>query len=325
MDVPDPKLEAGEVLIRVKACALNHLDIWERQGLPGVKLPMPHISGSDIAGVVEAKGGDVSGIQTGENVIISPGISCAACHYCREEKDSLCSAFHIMGLQVNGGYAEFVKAPARAVIQISEKLSLEEWAAIPLVFLTVWHMLITQADLQPGESILIHAAGSGIGSAAVQVAKWKGAKVFVTASNDEKLDRARTLGADVGINYKQTDFSEEIKKMTGGHGVNVVFEHIGLETFTGSLSSLAKGGRLVTCGATSGPEVNLDLRFLFMKQLSITGSYMGSRGELLQVLKLVEEGKLQPVIDKLFPMKEAKQAQERMLNREQFGKIVLVP
>lgn len=322
-ETPEPRLEPDEVLIKVRACALNHLDIWEREGLPGI--PLPHISGSDIAGEVAKKGNRVLEIREGDKVIASPGLSCGNCEFCRKDFDSLCASYRILGLQVDGGYAEYVKVHSRSVIPISGKLSWAEWASVPLVFLTAWHMLVTRARFQSGETVLIHAAGSGIGSAAIQVAKFLGGRVLATASSEAKLDKARGLGADELINYKTHDFTTRVLEITQDRGVDVVFEHIGPETWAGSIRSLAKGGRLVTCGATSGPEAALDLRFLFVKQLSVLGSYMGGRRELDQVLKLVAEGKLQPVVDSTFPLKEARQAQERMLSREQFGKIVLLP
>ncbi len=315
-DIPAPKPGPGEALVRVKACALNHLDIWVRQGMPGVSIPLPHVLGCDTAGVVE---------ETGQKVLIAPGISCGRCQACKDGWDSACDAYNIMGFQVDGGYAEFVKCPKENLIPISDRLSFEEWAAVPLVFLTAWHMLFTRAALKAGESVLIHAAGSGIGAAAIQLAKWKGATVFTTASSTEKLKLAKSLGADHVIDYHKEDFPKAVRKATGGKGVDVVFEHIGPETWEKSLASLAKRGRLVTCGATSGPEVKMDLRFVFVRQLAIMGCYMGGRNELKEVLKLVEAGKVKPVLDKTFALRDAAAAQQRMLDRQNFGKIVLTP
>ncbi len=313
-DIPVPKPGPGEALVRVNACALNHLDIWVRQGMPGVHIPLPHVLGCDTAGIVE---------ETGQKVLIAPGISCGQCRACKDGWDSACDAYNIMGFQVDGGYAEFVKCPKENLIPISDRLSFEEWAAVPLVFLTAWHMLFTRADLKHGESVLIHAAGSGIGTAAIQLAKWKGATVFTTASGAEKLAHAKALGADHVIDYRQEDFSKAVRKANGGKGVDVVFEHIGPETWEKSLASLAKRGRLVTCGATSGPEVRMDLRFVFVRQLAIMGCYMGGRNELKEVLKLVEADKVKPVLDKTFALRDAAAAQQRMLDRRNFGKIVL--
>jgi len=323
--LPKPSPGPGEVLVRVKACALNRLDIWTRQGMPGVKISLPHILGCDIAGEVEKLGLGVRGTRVGKKVVVAPGVSCGHCHYCRSGWDSLCGEYRIMGLQINGGYAEFVKVPAKNIIPVTKVWSFEEWASVPLVFLTAWHMLVTRAGLKKGESVLIHAAGSGVGSAAIQIAKHLGARVFTTVGSDEKIKRAKPLGADEVINYEKKDFSVEVKHLTHGRGVDVVFEHIGPATFQKSLASLVKKGRLVTCGVTSGPLVNLDLRFLFSRHLSIFGSYMGGMKELRTVVRLIEKRRLKPVVDKVFPLREAREAHVRMLEQKNFGKIVLLP
>lgn len=319
----NPKISPYEVLVRVKACALNHLDIWVRQGLPGIEIPMPHILGSDIAGEVAEVGMEVKNFRPGDKVLIAPGVRCRKCVYCITNNDSMCNSFKIMGFQVQGGYAEFARAHVDNIIPISHKLSFEEWAAIPLVFLTAWHMLITRGQLKPGENVLIHAAGSGIGSAAIQIARLAGARVITTARGKEKLEKAKQLGADEIIDYSKEDYKERVLSITNNKGVDLVFEHIGPDTWEKNLQSLAKGGRMVVCGATSGPKVTMEIRFLFMKQHAILGCYMGSKKELLDVLNLVELGKLRPVIDSTFPLKEAAAAQQKMLNRENFGKIVL--
>lgn len=321
--VPKPRISSDEVLVETKACALNHLDIWVRQGLPGIKIPLPHILGCESTGYVRQLGQDVIGIGKGERVLIAPGISCGRCEYCLAGRDSLCDEFKIMGYQIDGGYAEYVKAPAKNIIPISNKLSFEEWASIPLVFLTAWHMLITKGELKPGQTVLIQAAGSGIGSAAIQIARLCSASVITTVGSDEKLKKAKLLGADKVINYNKKDFAKEVKRLTDGKGVDLVFEHIGPQTWEKSLASLKKGGRMVTCGATSGPIASIDIRFLFVKELSLFGCYMGARRELLDVLRLVEEGRLRPVIDSVYPLKDAAKAQARMLDRKNFGKIVL--
>lgn len=314
-----------EVLVKVKACALNHLDLWTLIGLRSIKIPLPHILGCDVAGEVVETGSKVKGIPLNRPVLIAPGISCGKCPFCRDGWDSLCNDYKILGLQVNGGYAEYVKVPAQNVIPVSRRFSYEEWASIPLVFVTAWHMLVTRAGLKKKEKVLIHAAGSGVGSAAIQIAKYLGAYVITTVGSDEKIKRAKALGADEVINYQEKDFSIEIKRLTHGHGVDVVFEHIGPETFAKSLSSLTKKGRLVTCGVTSGPVVNLDLRFVFARQLSITGCYMGGIGELRKIVRLVRKRKLKPVLDKVYPLREAASALERMQSRLNFGKIILTP
>ena len=237
----------------------------------------------------------------------------------------MCSEFRIHGLQVQGGLAEFTKARAIDLIPIGEAWSFAEWAAIPLVFLTAWHMLFRKVGLKPGDDVLVHAAGSGVGSAAIQIARLAGARVFATAGSDAKVELARELGADHAINYNTDNFADEVMKLTNKRGVDIVFEHVGESVWKDSLRCLARNGRLVTCGATSGPVVNLDLRFFFMRQLTVTGAYMGSRDELLQVVKLVERRELRPVVDVVMPLSEAREAQRRMANREHFGKIVLQP
>ncbi len=324
-DVSPPEIGADEVLVRVKACALNHLDIWVREGIPAYKTRLPHISGCDIVGVVEDKGTAASGIATGERVLISPGLSCFRCEMCLAGQDNLCLNYTIIGAGPDGGYAEYVKAPTSSLITLPEALSFEQGAAYPLTFLTAWHMLITRAQIRAGQEVLVLAAGSGIGSAAIQIAKLAGARVLATAGTEEKLERARELGADEVIHSIKEDFAKRARDLTQGRGVDVVFEHVGPETWKGSIHSLAKGGTLVTCGATTGPEVKLDLRFLFSRQLALLGSMMGTRRELIEVTRLVGQGKLKPIIDRCYPLREAREAQERMLLRQHFGKILLLP
>lgn len=314
VELPDPTPGPNEVIVGVKACALNHLDIWVRQGMPGVSIVMPHILGSDICGEVVEVGAAVKDRKTGELVVVSPGVGCRVCEFCLAGKESLCGEYDIMGFRRNGGYAEKIAVDARDVISVSKGLTSVEWAAVPLVFLTAWHMLVTRAKLQAGETVLIHAAGSGIGSAAIQIAKYLGAHVVTTASTDAKLSKAKALGADEGIHYEDLPIA---------HGVDVVFEHIGPETFQNSLASLKKEGRLVFCGATTGAEVSFDLRPAYLKHLNLQGSFMGGRGELLHVLKLIESGCLRPVVDSVFPLTEARKAHEKMHSRDLFGKIVL--
>jgi len=323
-DFAEPEISPSEVLVKVNACGINHLDIWVREGIPGITISLPHILGCEITGEIARVGSAVKGLSVGQRVLIAPGINCGRCEYCLSSSDSLCHEFRIMGFQVDGGYAEYAKAPAENIIPISERLSFEEWAAVPLVFLTAWHMLKTRAGLSTGETVLIHAAGSGIGSAAIQIARLSGAEVITTVGNDEKLEKAKELGADHVINYSKEDFVNKVNEFTDNRGVDVVFEHIGPETWEKSLSCLKRGGRIVTCGATSGSTVSFDLRFLFAKQLSISGCYMGSRKELMDVLRLIESGRLKPVVDSVFPLKDAAAAQTKMLDRKQFGKIVLV-
>ena len=322
-DFKDPVVGPNDVLVGIKACALNHLDIWVRQGLPGISMPMPHIPGSDVSGMILELGKGVKRLKKGENVIISPG---QIPHYlpeALEARDSYSPEFQVLGLQTQGGYAEKISVPERFVIPVSEKYSYEEWASFPLTSLTAYHMLVTRANLKAGETVLIHAAGSGVGSFAIQLAKFIGATVFTTVGDFKKVSRAKKLGADEIILYKTEDFSEKVKKLTGNKGVDVIFEHIGPDTWLKNLSCLARGGRMVTCGATSGPKAEVDIRHLFSKQLSILGSYMGSLAELHKALDLAEKGILLPVVDEIFPLKEAAEAQRRMEGRQNFGKIIL--
>jgi NADPH:quinone reductase-like Zn-dependent oxidoreductase len=323
VDVPKPAAGPDDVLVRVRACALNHLDIWIRRGLPGISVPLPHILGSDIAGEIAEAGKEVSGITAGEKVVLSPGICCGHCEQCAAGKDSQCREYTLFGYMVPGGYAEYVKAPAVNVIPAPPNLSYEEAAAIPLVFVTAWHMLITRAALKPAEEVLVLGAGSGVGSAAIQIAKAAGARVIATAGTDEKLAKAKELGADDTILHSKHDIAAEVRRLTNRRGVDIVFEHVGEATWEKSIRSLAVGGRLVTCGATTGFEGKVDIRYLFSRQISILGSYMGSKAELLSVMDLVRRHAVNPVLDRIFPLAEAAEAHRRLENREQFGKIVL--
>jgi NADPH:quinone reductase-like Zn-dependent oxidoreductase len=319
----DPVVTPTDVLIGVKACALNHLDIWVRMGLPNVQIPLPHVPGSDVCGVVLETGKGVKRFKKGDRVVVSPGQLPPHAPELLEARDSFSPDFQILGLQSNGGYAEKIAVHERFVIPVSDKLSDEEWASIPLAALTAYHMLVTRAGVKPGETVLVHAGGSGIGSFALQIAKLLGATVYTTVGDYKKVARAKKLGADEVILYKTKDFAEEIKRLTGGRGVDVVFEHIGPEVWKGSISSLVRGGRLVTCGGTSGPKAEIDIRYFYSKQLSIIGSYMGSLAELHKVLDLVERGLVVPTVDQVFPLKEAAEAHRRMESRQNFGKIVL--
>ncbi|MFQ6116934.1 MAG: zinc-binding dehydrogenase [Candidatus Bipolaricaulia bacterium] len=322
-EVPDPAIGPDEVLLRVKATSVNHLDIWVRRGIPGISLP--HISGSDVAGVVERVGERVEEVELGQRVIANPNLSCGRCEYCLQGEDSLCVHYKILGEQVDGGYAELVKIPGENVIPLPDHVGFEEAAAAPLVFMTAWRMLISRARLRPGEDILILGAGGGVATAAIQIAKLVGARVFATASTEEKLEKAKEIGADEVINYREVEFDREIRGLTARRGVDVVFDSVGAETWLRSLRSLAKNGRLVTCGATTGPNPQTDIRYIFWNQLRIIGSTMGSTKELLDVLKLLWAGKLKPVIHKVMPLQEAAEAQRLLEERRAFGKIVLLP
>jgi NADPH:quinone reductase-like Zn-dependent oxidoreductase len=322
-EAPEPKVTATEILVRVKACALNHLDIWARSGTRSERIPLPHISGCDISGEVVEIGSLVEGHSKGERVLVAPGISCGICDYCSNGWDSLCESYKIVGYETQGGYAEYVAIPGSNALPIPDKLSFEQASAIPLVFLTAWHMLVTRARLVPGETVLVWAAGSGVGSAAVQVAKLLGAKVIATIGSEAKRGKAEKLGADFVLNHHTQDIPNEIKQVTSGKKVNVVFDHIGQATWEKSMKSMAPAGRLVNCGVTSGGKAEIDIRYIFVKQFSLMGSFMGGRGELLKVLSFFEDAKLKPVVDSIFPLMEAAKAQERMEKSEHFGKIVL--
>jgi len=324
-DVPDPRMRANEVLVEVKACALNHLDIFVRRGLPGIQIPLPHILGSDVSGVVRDVGDLVTWVKPGDEVMVQPGVSCGHCEACLSGQDNLCREYDMIGYRRDGGYAELVAVPGVNVIPKPPQLSWEEAAALPLVTVTAWHMLVTRANVQPGEDVLVHAAGSGVGSVAIQIAKLRGARVITTASSDEKLAKARELGADVTINYTQADWPKEVRQATDRKGVDVVVEHTGAATWSGSISSLKNNGRLVTCGATSGFDARTDLRQIFYRHLTVLGSFMGSKAELLEAMKFVREGKIRGVVDRVLPLSEARRAHELIEDRAQFGKVVLKP
>ncbi len=322
-DAPEPSIDAYEVLVRVRACALNHLDLFLRRGIPGVPIPLPHIPGSDIAGEVAKVGEKVKGIKAGERVLLQPGISCGHCAQCLAGEDNKCREYTLFGQMVDGGCAEYVKSPAANVVPIPEGLSFEEAAAFPLVSVTAWHMLITRAQLKPAETVLILGAGSGVGSAAIQIAKAAGARVIATAGTKEKVLKGKELGADSMILHSENDIAKETKRMTNGRGADVVMEHVGQATWDQSVRSMAVGGRLVTCGATTGYDARIDLRFLFVRQLSILGSFMGSKAELFAALELLRRGLLKPIVDVVMPLAECAAAHRRLESREQFGKIVL--
>lgn len=321
-DIPEPQLRKDQVLVRVRACALNHLDLFVRKGLPGVKLP--HINGSDVAGEVAAVGEYVIGVKPGQRVLLAPMVFCNHCEHCTAGQQSLCRAFSVLGNSVDGGNAELIAVPQVNVIPIPNHMTFEAAAAVPLVFLTAWHMLVARCGIRPGKTVLVLAGGSGVGSAAIQIAKLFGCTVIATAGDDRKLERSRELGADFVINHYQQKIGEEVKRITNKGMCDIVFEHVGAATWQESMKSLKPGGALVTCGATSGPEANLDIRFLFARQLSFLGSYMGTMGDLHAVLKQIFAGRLQPVVDTTFPLKETAAAHEYLENSGQFGKVVLL-
>jgi NADPH:quinone reductase-like Zn-dependent oxidoreductase len=319
-EAPDPAAAPGRALVRVRACALNHLDLWERRGLDRVKLPLPHISGSDIAGEVVDPGG--ADIAAGQRVMLQPGLRCGRCAACAAGRDNQCVEYDVLGLRSDGGYAELISVPAENLIAIPPHVDFITAAAFPLTFLTAWHMLMTRAGWREGDVVLVLAGGSGVGQAAIQLARHFGARVFATSAA-EKIDRTLALGAERVFDHYAGDFSREVRALTGGRGVDIVIEHVGEATWDRSVRSLATGGRLVTCGATTGHAAAVDLRHLFARQLSLLGSYMGCFSELMTVAALLFDGHVTPVIDQVIPLACAADAQRRLEEKGQFGKLVL--
>jgi NADPH:quinone reductase-like Zn-dependent oxidoreductase len=324
-EVPRPIPADHEVLIQVKACSINHLDIWVRNGIPAYKISLPHIPGSDIAGVIAETGKQVEGAHPGDRVVVYPILHCHRCEYCLAGQENLCTSVRVIGVATEGGYAQYSKVPQENIFPLPEAVSFEEGAAFVLVYLTAWHMLITLAQLKPGQEVLVLAAGSGVGSAAIQIAKLVGARVIATVGDRDKISKAQAIGADEVINHREEDLTQRTRDLTRGRGVDVVFEHIGPETWSKSIACLAKNGTLVTCGATTGPEAKMDLRYLFTRQLRLIGSYIGTRRELISLLKLLGEGRLKPHLHAVMPLKEARRAHEIIEERKHFGKLVLVP
>jgi len=322
-DVPDPKLRKDQVLVRVHACSLNHLDIWVRKGLPGVKLP--HILGSDIAGEIVELGEYVTGFKAGQRVLLAPMLFCNHCAKCTAGLQNQCRQFSVLGNSVDGGNCELIAVPAVNVIPIPDSLDFNQAASVPLVFLTAWHMLVGRAGIRQGQTVLVLGGGSGVGIAAIQIAKLFHARVITTAGDETKLEKARTLGADYGINHYKQKISEEVRKITSKEGVDIVVEHVGTATWEESMKSLKAGGTIVTCGATTGFDAKFDLRFLFARQLSFLGSYMGTMGDLYDVLGHVFAGRLKPVVDRAFSLKDTRAAHEYMESSQMFGKIVINP
>lgn len=328
-EFPTPSPESNQILVEIKAVALNHLDLFVRGGIPGMKLAMPHILGSDISGIIKEVGSSVApGFEPGQRVIIDPGLSCGTCEFCRTGQHSLCPSYMIIGEHVRGGYAEYIVVPAENVIPIPNDSGLDyvEAASTPLTFMTAWRLLMTKGQIRPGDDVLIIGIGGGVALAALQLAKVAGARVIVTSSSDTKLERARLLGADVLINHNTTpEYHKEIYTVTNGRGADIVLDSVGQATWERSLKSLRKGGKLVTPGATSGPMAMTNVNLVFWKQLEILGSTMSSRGELRDVLKLVWAKRVRPVVDRIFPLSEAANAHRFLESGEQFGKVVLRP
>lgn len=322
-ELPAPDVGPGEIRLRVQACALNHLDIFVRRGLPNLQLSYPHILGADIAGEVESVGPGVEGVDVGQRALLAPGVSCGVCRLCLAGRDNLCRSYGILGESRTGGYAELITVPAANLLPYPDGLEPTEAAAIPLTFQTAWQMLVERARIRPGETVLVLAAGSGVGAAAVQIARLFGARVIATASSEAKLERARELGADHLVSHADEGWPSVVRKLTDKRGVDVVFEHVGAATWDKSIRVCASGGRIVTCGATSGWDARTDLRHVFFRQISILGSTMGSKSVLFDVIDHVRAGKLRPVVDRVLPLEQAAEAHRLLEERAAFGKVVL--
>ncbi len=323
-DYRDPIPEAGDVVVRVRACALNQVDMLLLDGRFPPPEGLPHVNGCEVTGVLEVVG-PVKGLQQGQRVIIFPGFACGQCEYCLRGERTVCLRYGYLGAHKDGGYAELVKAPAANILPLPEAVSFEAGAALPLAMLTAWHALVAQAKVRPGQSVLVQAAGSGVGSAAIQIARLCGARVMTTVGSDDKIELARTLGAEHVVNYRRHDFAEEAKRWTGKRGVDVVVEHIGGETFERSIYAMGRLGTLVTIGSHDTHWGRLDLRHVYSKNLRILGTNLGSIVELQQVLDHVVAGRLRPVIDRMFPLAEARAAVQHVLDRKNKGKVLLIP
>lgn len=322
--LPIPEPGPGEVRVKVRAVALNHLDLWARKGGPAFKLQYPHILGSDIVGTIDAVGPGATA-EVGADTVIQPGLSCGRCAACLGGQDNLCRYYKILGEHANGGYCEYIVVPQVNLAPYPERLAYTQAAAAILPFLTAWQMVVHKARVAPGDTVLVHGAGSGIGTAAIQIAKLHGARVIATAGTDAKLDRARALGVDEAVNYTTTDFAAACRALTGKRGVDAVIEHVGGDVFTASIKAVRNGGRIVTCGATAGYNPAIDLRHIFFRQIEVLGSTMGSKADLLAVLGHVAAGRLSPVVDRVFPLAQAAEAHKVLEARAAFGRVVLEP
>lgn len=324
-ELPDPSPGPGEVVVDVRAAALNHLDIWVRRGLPGLELEMPHVGGSDIAGVVSEVGGGVEGWEGGEPVVVNPSLWCGRCEWCVRGEESLCRRYGILGEHVSGGFAERVRVRATNLFRIPDDYGFTRAAAVPLVFQTAWRALMGRGGLRTGESVLVTGGSGGVSTAAIQIARLAGATVYAVTSGEERVRRVRELGADAVYDRLETDFAEALRRDTGKRGVDLILDGVGEAVWEDCLRSLAKGGRLVTYGATTGPKGEVDIRAVFWKQLRIVGSTMASRGEFEEVMRLVFAGRLEPVVDDVLPLDQIREAHERLEKGEVFGKLVLTP
>ena len=324
-DLPEPVISEGDVLVEVRACGINRLDLWVRSGVLGLELEMPHVCGSDVVGIAREVGAAVQHVKPGDKVLALPTISCGACRECLAGDDNLCRHYDLIGRKRNGGYAQLCRVPGRNCLPYPDPLPWEQAATLPVVLLTAWHMLVGRARLLADEDCLVVGAGSGVGSIAIQLARQLGARVITTAGSDAKLERARALGAHEVIDHRRQDITAEVRRLTGKKGVEVVVEHVGGAVFEHCVASLARNGRLVTCGATIGHQATLDLNVLFGRHLSLMGSWMGRRDELVAALEYVKDGRITPVLDEALPLADARRAHERLEAGGVFGKLVLVP
>ena len=323
-EVPQPTAGPADVVVKVRACGANRLDIYSRTGRVKIA-PMPHISGSEVAGEISAIGDVVTGLSIGQAVAVAPYLYCGQCEFCRTGEEVLCLKGDIVGLGNQGGYAEYIRVPASNIVPLPKGVDFVSAAAVGLSTITAWHMLVTRAPIRPGQDVLVHAAGSGIGSAAIQIAKLCGARVITTSSSTAKLEQARKLGADEVINYREQDFLQEVRRITNKRGVDVVVEHIGEQTWEKSVACLSRKGRLVTCGSTSGDEGKINLWTLFAKEISLIGSYGGTRQDLADILKLVATGQIKPVVYGTYTLDQVREVEQHMEGREQFGKLIVTP
>ncbi|HKK27979.1 MAG TPA: zinc-binding dehydrogenase [Gemmatimonadota bacterium] len=324
-ELEDPVAGAGQVVVDVEACALNHLDLWVRRGLPGLDLELPHVGASDVAGTVAALGPGVEGWSRGDRVVVNPAQWCGRCEWCVRGEHSLCEEFRILGEHIDGGAAEKVRVPAESLYALPDDVPFEDAAAVPLVFQTAWRALIGRADVRPGETVLVTGGSGGVSTAAIQIARLAGARVLAVTSGPENVERVRALGADVAIDRLEEDFSKAAYEATGRRGVDVVLDSVGEAIWDQCVRALARNGRLVTYGATTGASGRQDIRRMFWKQVRIIGTTMASRSEFERVMDLVFAGRLEPVIDVVWPLERIAEAHERLEGGDQFGKVVLVP
>lgn len=321
IELPEPG--PREVRVRVHAVAMNHMDLWVRRGGPAFKVELPHRLGCDVVGVVDALGPGARGVEVGQRILVAPGLSCGVCRACASGRDNLCRAYRILGENTAGGYARHLNVPDTNALPLGARLSFTDAAALPLCTLTAWQMVFHKARLMPGQTAVVHAAGSGVSAMLIQLAKLAEARVIATTSSADKVERARALGADEVIVTSQQDLLAEIKRLTDKAGADVIFDHVGGELFEQSVRAVAWGGRIVTCGATAAHQASVDLRQIFFRQIEILGSTMGSRGDLIQALPHIESGRLRPVVDRVLPLWRAREAHEALESRRVFGKVVL--